>query len=59
MSKTTVYAFVIVCLFSGALAQEYDYTDQANWGGACQDGMYQSPIDINSQKVRMCPDWGY
>ena len=59
MSKTTVYTFVIVCLFSGALAQEYDYTDQANWGGACQDGMYQSPIDINSQKVRMCPDWGY
>ena len=21
--------------------------------------MYQSPIDIDSSKVSMCPDWGY
>ena len=49
----------LICLLCGAYAQSFDYSDQEGWGGSCQDGMYQSPIDIDSSNVKMCPDWGY
>ena len=54
-----IKAIILVCLFTAATCEVFDYSDQANWGGLCQDGMHQSPIDIDPQNVRMCPDWGY
>ena len=59
MLKTTATVLILACIFSSVMSLEFDYSDQTNWGGDCQAGMYQSPIDIKSSDVKMCPDWGY
>lgn len=45
-------ALVVLCLLAVALCQDYDLQDQ--WGGDCQTGKRQSPININSRYVQGC-----
>ena len=35
------------------------YDVQENWQGDCNIAEYQSPIDINPQKAKYCPEIGY
>ena len=38
MFKTAASILILACIFSGVMGQEFDYADQENWGGACQNG---------------------
>lgn len=42
--KLIILVSALVVLTSGAV---YDYTDQGSWGGVCNTGNQQSPIDVN------------
>lgn len=43
---------LMVCLLVGGLGQDYNLQDQ--WGGDCQTGKRQSPININTNNVQYC-----
>ena len=48
---------ILFCLvFLLTLANCYDYLNQANWTGSCNDWGNQSPIDVPCQQyLNVCP----
>ena len=48
----------IICVFLTVVAMvscaKKDYSDQEGWGGSCQTGSEQSPIDIMVNTVGKC-----
>ena len=59
MSKAIVSFLVVAMLISSAICAEADYSDQANWGGSCNTGTQQTPIDINTKMLDFCRNIGY
>lgn len=51
ISLLLLAALLQVCLGSGAV----DYSDPSSWGGSCQIGTNQSPININTKTLNFCP----
>jgi hypothetical protein len=57
--RISIFSTAIICAFllvnishcSGSV----DYTDPSSWGGNCQTGQSQSPIDINTKNLTFCP----
>ena len=49
-------AFFLFLLF---VEGSVDYHNQASWGGSCATGNIQTPININSKTLNVCPEIGY
>ena len=51
-------SFLSILLFC-QIVNSFDYANQDTWGGICQTGSNQSPIDIDPTQVIHCPNLGY
>jgi len=50
-----IFIFAVLCCLTSVLAvgPVYDYRPQSEWPGICQTGTMQSPINIDSKRVRL------
>lgn len=47
------FAHLLLLLAAGSVfAATVDYNDQANWGGVCQTGTQQTPINLTGATSR-------
>lgn len=55
MKAIQIVLYVSIQISLG-LATTWTYADQTNWGGSCNDAVFQSPIDIPCQQyLNVCP----
>lgn len=52
---STVIIFAILFVNISHSSGSVDYTNPSSWGGNCQTGLSQSPIDINTKNLTFCP----
>ena len=50
---------VLSILLVSSLQNTVDYSNFTSWGGSCNTGSSQSPIDINSRETTACPSSMY
>lgn len=55
MSGTKLFLLMMVGLIICQSQWRMNWMDQGNWGGMCQNGEWQSPIDIDTKEVEFCP----
>lgn len=53
MKKTLFSALLSLAALTPTAAQDVNYQNPASWGGQCQTGQSQSPIDINGTEAAM------
>lgn len=49
-----MFSIWLVLLAVGSLSSEANYEDQSHWGGVCNNGARQSPVDINPNDLGVC-----
>jgi hypothetical protein len=55
MLYNLLFSLILPVSFSLTITEDLNYEDTTSWGGKCQIGQNQSPINIDTKKLILCP----